>query len=72
MSKKNLQEFKNMSEQELVTAHKEAVRELFFMKNQAKLSKEVKDLHLFKAKRKQIARMLTLIGEKSREQVCQN
>ena len=57
-------ELRDMSEDELLVLHTDTRKELFHLKNMIKETKKMEKPHLLRLKRKEIARMLTVITEK--------
>lgn len=64
--RKKANEFRDMTVAELEAAHLEARKSLFEMVNEAQREKKVEKPHRIRAKRKDIARLLTLITEKQK------
>ncbi|EKE10243.1 MAG: hypothetical protein ACD_16C00065G0002 [uncultured bacterium] len=65
MAKKN--EWKSQSVKELEAAVRELDRELFYLKNELATQKKIEKPHLLKAKRKEKARILTILTQKNKE-----
>jgi large subunit ribosomal protein L29 len=63
---KKANEFRDMSVVELEAAHLEARKDLFEMVNEAHREKKVEKPHRIRQKRKEIARLLTVITEKEK------
>jgi large subunit ribosomal protein L29 len=63
---KKANEFRDLSVAELEAAHLEARKNLFEMVNEAQREKKVEKPHRIREKRKEIARLLTLITEKQK------
>jgi large subunit ribosomal protein L29 len=59
-------EFRDLSLAELEAAHLEARKSLFELVNQAHREKKVEKPHRIREKRKEIARLLTVITEKQK------
>lgn len=57
-------EYRDQSEEELVATYEDIRKELFQLKNEVKRTKKVDKPHLFRAKKKDMARLLTVINEK--------
>lgn len=68
MAKKKI-EFKDQSEKELLTAVHDLNRELFELKNELATQRKLEKPHLIKAKRRQKARILTILTQKQKEAV---
>lgn len=64
MAKKN--ELRDLSVAELEAAHQEARKSLFELVNEAHREKKVEKPHRIRQKRKEIARILTLLTEKQK------
>lgn len=63
---KKAKDFRDMSLVELEAAHKDARRDMFDMINEAQREKKVEKPHRIREKRKEIARLLTVITEKQK------
>lgn len=61
-------ELRDQSVAELETTYQEACRKLFDLNNQFRLEKKREKPHEIKNARKDIARLLTIMSEKSRQQ----
>ena len=60
----NAKELRDQSIIELEASYEDVKRELFKLRNEMKLSKKMEKPHLLKAKKKDIARILTVMHEK--------
>lgn len=60
----NAQEFRDQSKDELIAKLKETKKELFELRNEQKRTRKVEKPHLLKEKKKDIAKMNTIIREK--------
>jgi ribosomal protein L29 len=67
MAKKN-QELKNQSVQELQATAKNLDREVFLLRSELSMNRKLDTPHLLKAKRKERARVLTLLTQKQQSQ----
>jgi len=69
MAKKNKKnELKDQSIQELEAAARDLDRELYALRSELSLSRKLEKPHRLKAKRKEKARVLTLLTQKQRSQ----
>jgi large subunit ribosomal protein L29 len=66
MSKKKHKEMKDMSAKDLMIARTELDREVFMLANELSVNRKLEKPHLLKAKRKERARVLTLLTLKQR------
>lgn len=57
-------EYRDQSTQELEAAYEDIRKELFQLKNEVRRTKKVDKPHLFRQKKKDLARVLTIINEK--------
>lgn len=57
-------EYRDQSEPELVAAYEDIRKELFQLKNDVRRTKKVDKPHLFRQKKKDLARLLTVLHEK--------
>lgn len=57
-------DLRDQSLEELQAAHRDCCKELFILVNQSKQEKKLEKPHLLSQKRKDIARLLTVIREK--------
>lgn len=68
--KKNKNEWKDQSIQELEAAIRELDRELYALRSELSLNRKLEKPHQLKAKRKDKARVLTLLTMKQRSQAA--
>ena len=66
--KEECKTLRDQSLKELMSLHKEEERKFFEMINEKQVSKKLDKPHLLRATKKTIARILTIIGEKEREE----
>lgn len=59
-------EYRDLSAEELEATYLDASKELFELRNDQKLTKRNEQPHLIKERKRSIARMLTVLGEKRR------
>lgn len=59
-------EFRDLSVEELEASYLDAAKELFELRNEQKLTKKHDQPHLHRELKRNIARMLTVLGEKRR------
>lgn len=64
MKESKAQDLRDLSEAELDARYKDACKELFRLKNQRSQSKKLEKPHLIPEKKKEIARVLTVMREK--------
>ena len=62
----NAKEYRDLSAEELEATYLDASKELFDLRNDQKLTKRNEQPHLIKERKRSIARMLTVLGEKRR------
>lgn len=56
--------YRDLSEQELTATYEDTRKELFELKNEVRRTKKVDKPHLFREKKKDLARLLTVMNEK--------
>lgn len=67
MAKKKEKELKDQSVKELKALHVELEREIFELRNELATQRKIEKPHMIKFKRKQIARILTILTQKQNE-----
>ncbi len=60
-------EYRDLAVEELEASYLDASKELFKLRNEIKLTKKIDQPHRTRHLRRDIARMLTVLGEKRRE-----
>ncbi|GAB4185969.1 MAG: hypothetical protein Tsb0015_03390 [Simkaniaceae bacterium] len=61
------EEFRNMSMEDLHAELEDAAKELFLMRNEIGTTRKIEKPHLMKQKKKERARILTIIKEKQQQ-----
>jgi large subunit ribosomal protein L29 len=64
MTMAKARDYRDQSSEELEASYEDIRKELFQLKNETRRSKKVDKPHLFRQKRKDLARLLTVINEK--------
>ncbi len=65
-------ELRNMSEEDMKGHLEDAEKELYYMRNEQSISKKIEKPHLVKQRKKEKARILTILREKQRVQERNN
>lgn len=64
MTNKQTQELRDLSVEELEAKHEDLRKDLFTLRNQRQIEKKVEQPHLLREKRRNIARVITVLQEK--------
>ena len=67
--KSEIQEWRNLSEVELIAKHKEFCKQIYVLKNERRVNKKLDRPHLKSKLRRDNARLLTVLGEKRLQNV---